>query len=307
MKRFLFFFLLILGALDAPSNPLVLLTARPPASAPLLLDESGLSAATAAYSVRKVRAAYSGSAIRVRRSSDNTEQDIGFSGSNLDTVALLAFVGAGDGFVVTWYAQIGSINLTQSTAANQPKIVSSGSLVTGSNGRPALDFDGTTDYFDQSTGNLDSYISATSCSVWVVFNADVISTDAGNAWFNDGVFDDSTRSFGINLKSSIGAEWWNDDGGTVDIAFNAVTPGTNYLFEGRHDSGDMATNLNSGSDNTVVSGNTATLTGTCTFGKNDNTEYFDGKAQEFVVYDTALGGGSRTLGRTNINAYYAIF
>ena len=44
---------------------------------PLLLDI--YTGAAAAYSVRKLRNAYTGSAIRVRRSSDNTEQDIGFT------------------------------------------------------------------------------------------------------------------------------------------------------------------------------------------------------------------------------------
>ena len=49
--------------------------------------------AAAAYSLRKLRAAYSGSAVRVRRSSDNTEQDIGFDANgDLDSTALLAFV-----------------------------------------------------------------------------------------------------------------------------------------------------------------------------------------------------------------------
>jgi hypothetical protein len=49
--------------------------------------------AAAAYSLRKLRAAYSGSAVRVRRSSDNTEQDIGFTTQGeLDTTSLLSFV-----------------------------------------------------------------------------------------------------------------------------------------------------------------------------------------------------------------------
>ena len=70
-------------------------------SAPSLLLDLYPSAA-AAYSVRLLRSAYSGSAIRVRRSSDNTEQDIGFSGGNLDTSALTSFCGSGNGFVTTW-------------------------------------------------------------------------------------------------------------------------------------------------------------------------------------------------------------
>lgn len=50
--------------------------------------------ASAAYSLRKLRTAYSGSAIRVRRSYDNAESDIGFDGSgNLNTAALQSFVG----------------------------------------------------------------------------------------------------------------------------------------------------------------------------------------------------------------------
>ena len=89
----------------------------------LLLDT--YSGAAAAYSLRRLITVYTGSLIRVRRSSDNTEQNIGFdSDGNLDTVALSAFVGSGSGFVTTWYDQSGnSRNVTQTTAANQPRIV----------------------------------------------------------------------------------------------------------------------------------------------------------------------------------------
>jgi hypothetical protein len=52
------------------------------------------TASAAAYSLRKLRTAYTGPAIRVRRDSDNAEQDIGFTASgDLDTTALLAFGG----------------------------------------------------------------------------------------------------------------------------------------------------------------------------------------------------------------------
>ena len=55
-----------------------------------LLDQYG--DATAAYSLRKLRNDYTGSAIRVRRSSDNAERDMGFYDNELDTVALLDWV-----------------------------------------------------------------------------------------------------------------------------------------------------------------------------------------------------------------------
>jgi hypothetical protein len=85
------------------------------------------SGAAAAYSLRKLSSTYTGNAIRVRRSSDNTEQNIGFVNNVLDEASLLTFCGAGNGFVTTWYDQSGnSKNATQSTAANQPQIVTSG-------------------------------------------------------------------------------------------------------------------------------------------------------------------------------------
>lgn len=93
----------------------------------LLLDL--YPSAAAAYSVRKLRTAYTGSAIRVRRSSDNTEQDIGFTSGNLDTSALTTFCSGTNGFVTTWYDQSGNArNAIQTTAANQPKIVNAGSI-----------------------------------------------------------------------------------------------------------------------------------------------------------------------------------
>lgn len=90
-------------------------------------------------------------AFRVRRSSDSTELDIGFTAMGLtDTTALLTFCGGGDGFVVTAYDQLGGNNFSQSTATLQPKIVSAGSVLTY-NGAPAAVGDGVNDYLAASS------------------------------------------------------------------------------------------------------------------------------------------------------------
>ena len=57
-----------------------------------ILDQLSVTS-SAAYSLRRLRNAYTGSAIRVRRSLDNAEADIGFSGTDLDETALMDFVG----------------------------------------------------------------------------------------------------------------------------------------------------------------------------------------------------------------------
>jgi hypothetical protein len=98
-------------------------------SAPSLLLDTYTSAAVA-YSLRKLRTDYSGNTIRVRRSSDNAEQDFGFSGNDLDTASLLTFCGVGNGFITTWYDQsTNANNSTQAAAANQAQIVASGALI----------------------------------------------------------------------------------------------------------------------------------------------------------------------------------
>lgn len=108
------------GSATADSNTVV-----PVSAFTGLLDT--YSGASAAYSLRQLSSTYTGNCIRVRRSSDNTEQNIGFVNNVLDEASLLTFCGAGNGFVTTWYDQSGNAkNATQSTAASQPQIVTSG-------------------------------------------------------------------------------------------------------------------------------------------------------------------------------------
>lgn len=80
-----------------------------------------------AYGLVVLLTAYTGNCLRVRRSSDNTEQDIGFFGNNVNIASMLAFVGANDGFVSKWYDQSGGTNdLVQATTTKQPQIVDAG-------------------------------------------------------------------------------------------------------------------------------------------------------------------------------------
>lgn len=111
----------------------------------LLLDE--FPDAAAAYSLRLLRTDYLGPAIRVIRSSDDAEQDIGFLiDGTLDIPALLAFVGLSDGLVRILYDQSeNAIHLSgQIVTAEMPKIVIGGALQT-TNAQPAMAFDGVDD------------------------------------------------------------------------------------------------------------------------------------------------------------------
>ena len=126
-----------------------------------LLDSYG--GAEGAYSVRLLRAAYSGSCLRVRRASDNTEQDIGFDGSgNVDSNAISTFCSGTDGFLAKWYDQSGNANdVNQTTTAYQPKIYDSVTGVITENGNVALEFtDGSHEisYPNLNTSLGDAYV-----------------------------------------------------------------------------------------------------------------------------------------------------
>ena len=117
---------------------------------PTPLDISSMPTCRLAYGLRKLRAAYSGYALRVRRSSDNTETDVEFYNSKEVTLnstvtaggTLRDFVGSNTAFVTTWYNQSGNTstqqgggsfngyptapNAVQTTTSRQPELISSG-------------------------------------------------------------------------------------------------------------------------------------------------------------------------------------
>ncbi len=97
-----------------------------------------------AWSVaRRLLASYEGPLIRVRRDSDNAEQDIGYNFSGeLDTATITTFIGSNSAYVAKVYAQSGGINWENAIAATQPMIANAGALITNEL-KPALLFDKT--------------------------------------------------------------------------------------------------------------------------------------------------------------------
>lgn len=89
-----------------------------------------------AWSLRKLRSAYSGAAIRIERASDNAQTDIGFVGEDLDVSAIDSHCTGTTGHVKIIYDQSGSgYDLSISTSG--AIIYQSGSVVT-LNSKPAV-------------------------------------------------------------------------------------------------------------------------------------------------------------------------
>jgi hypothetical protein len=278
-----------------------------------LLDQ--YAGAAAAYSLRKLRSGYTGSAIRVRRSSDNTEQDIGFtSAGNLDESALTTFVGANNGFVVTWYDQSGnSLNATQSTAANQPSIITSGSTITQNN-RTSLIFDGSNDYLLTNNYN---FISTGNIYIGIVATSE--TNNATRVPF--GLNDNSTyRSFASYFQSTgrFAAQYSlnNTILGVKSFDFS-YSINTLYFYETLYDTNNitqanriigyqnntiMGQNTNNGLQGNMQANNKPLSIGADGLGNFRH----QGKMQEIIFY-TGNKSGIRNRVAENINSYYQIY
>ena len=122
---------------------------------PLLDTYTG---AAAAYSLRKLRTAYTGDAVEVYNGSSYA--DIGFNVfGELDTVALAAHCGSNDGFVSKWYDQASTNDAAQTTTANMPKIYDGTTGVVTRGGKPSVLFTGSTQILPISTSfNNNTYL-----------------------------------------------------------------------------------------------------------------------------------------------------
>lgn len=265
--------------------------------------------AAAAYSLRKLRTLYTGSAIRVRRSSDNTEQDIGFSGANLDTTALTSFCSGTNGFVTTWYDQSGNANnATQTTAANQPQIVSSGSVILD-NLKPAIKFTGQPQFM-----NLSNVSFASGITNYNVINPD--SYTATDYWQLINIYNGSSNNYGISFSLDPTYDNRNIIFGTVALSNDNVSANLNQqILTGYYDgvgilAADGALYLN-GSNLTLNASqpwaaiNTNSLL--AYFGTGGAAyNYYKGLMQEIILYPSNQTGNNTGI-NTNINTYYAIY
>lgn len=260
---------------------------------PLLLND--YPNAAAAYSLRLLDNTYTGSAIRVRRSSDNTEQDIGFVNNELDTSTLTSFCSGTDGFVKTWYDQSGNgRDATQPTAASQPKIVSSGTVLVDSFGKPRIQ-----GYQNNLTNLKASFSSGQPISVFAVVDYTSLSTPTGFPYGVD-LRSSSSNLIAVGLVGSsariyAGSNLYN----TTTILSN-----TTYLSYGLINDTNSSIGINTNITN--GSAGTSTADGICLFNSRDLVAALNGYLSEVIIYPSNQST-NRTGIETNINDFYSIY
>ena len=264
--------------------------------------------AVGAYSLRKLNPNYSGNAIRVRRSSDSLEQNIGFNGLDLDTTSLTSFVGGDSGFITSWYDQSGNgHDCIQGTQTYQPKIINVGSLIT-EGGKSTILFDGVDDHL------INGSMPASSTKTAVFIKKGVIGTGNSALIYFPATGGGLGIYFWNESPSKYGFNSWNADSWgispsvtytsrTVELAlinnglFN--TSGVRYFING----GELTLSQVKG---TSISRNMTTGFNIGVGGSFGLNQEYDGSFQEIIVYSSDKTSDLNTF-NTNINGYYSIY
>lgn len=270
--------------------------------------------APVAYSVRKISSTAS-NCLRVRRDSDNAEQDIGFSGNDLDTASLSTFVGANSAFVVKWYNQGTSgsgADLVQATAANQVRIVNAGVNETD-NGVICITQHSATGYLQSTNHDL----GITTRSSFVVYSMVTnllnrgiyaVHTGTGNDYDRTDSYTyvqyNNTLAYQHSISGSASGTYRNAIGsGTAALPQTLVTEivasgtGTVYL-DGTSASTESSFTAFTGSTNQLL------LFGRFTGGSVNSQG--NNKFQELIFFETDESANKAAI-ETDINGHYSIY
>jgi hypothetical protein len=273
----------------------------------LLLDD--YPNAAAAYSLRKLDKDYTGNCIRIRRTNDNSETDIGFVNNYLDTTAIKNFCGSGfSATIVTWFDQSGNgRDATQSTAGNQPTIMNPnfefGTIDAVSSSEKAI-------VFLTANARLINNFStiAQPISVFSYARKDNVTTAAAGTIYDS--YNNTQSILYYTGTSETTNNRWTLAAGT---GLQGTIAGTTNpsIFSTLHNSTSSSIHINGQS---YVSGNAGTngLNGLSIGNLRGNpspivTGYvFGGRIAEMIIYGSNQSS-NRTGIENNINDYYNIY
>lgn len=296
----------------------------------LLLDDTALANHQIVLSVRRLKTSYTGFCMEVRRSSDNTTKNIGFVNDYLDTGELLSFVGAGSGFVRTWYDQSGNgRHYVQTTNSAQPRIVNAGTL-DSQNGKAALVFSGA-----QGLASASDYTLTKDQSIFLLNTpaAIITSATAAQVLIDGGPITSGAENNTLIFYGSVTGNLANERLSYLLIAQRFAAPAGAQVYGYGQTSADIPASQQL--QNFNYSGTTATIyqnaalqtlstssysafrTASPTrwptifrglgFRSVNSTAYFNGRIQEYMVFNEDITSTGRTTVQTNVNGFYGIY
>lgn len=258
-----------------------------------------------ALSTRRINSGYTGPLIRLRRSTDSTEQDFGSGlamGETVDYSAIDTFLGGGTAHVVKWYDQSGQgRDLQQQTASRQPTFDS------GATTGRAVRFSGASDCHLSSVSQISGGFLSSGPAVSIHHATD--NSDGGfctNMSLSTSPHAPGNITyFRTNRYSTVNRFVWRG----VQFAPTGSTSasGNEYNYY-NHDGSNLRVDLN---DTEIGStpNTTAANSGADSFnlGADATAHEWDGYTYEIIVFDSSQSTANSDAIRDDMNSHYSLY
>ena len=258
-----------------------------------------------ALSTRRINSGYTGPLIRLRRSTDSTEQDFGSSlsmGETVDYSAIDTFLGGGTAHVVKWYDQSGQgRDLQQTVASDQP------TFDDGATTGRAVRFNGNSSVNLESVAQVSGGFFSSGPAVSIHHATDnndigfcsnmTISTNQGQA----GQF----TFFRTNRRSNQNRFGWS--GTQFQPSSLATVSGNEYNYY-NHDGSNLRVDIN---DSEVGSTSNTTAFNTSgdvfNLGGDGDRHFWDGYTYELIIFDSSQSTADSDDIRDDMNSEYNLY
>ena len=272
------------------------------------LDTVDSEALEGVWSFRRLLSSYSGALIRIRRSSDNAEQDFGSSQDEIDSSEVATFVGGGSGFVATIYDQLGANDLVQTSSSLQPLFV--GASI---NGKPGANFNGSSQFM--VANGVASAFSGTDLPLSILIVADNDAMSGNQVLFGLCSSSDNDPLLMLRTNASAwelfqrGDETAGSPGG-VTVGTTGVDAGHAHIirYTGTAFDAQIGGDIVSSTDFLSLNGNAVTFDrfGIGALPRASVGQYHDGDINEAVLFSRQISELSALVLSSSVENYFGI-
>jgi hypothetical protein len=258
----------------------------------------GISGAGIVLSLDRLRTAYSGTVVTIRRVSPAAEEEFSYDAlGRLDQAAILAFVGASTGYYAQWWDASGNArHFSQSTAENQPLAVSGGVFYPPT-------FDGVNDVMTGNAASLNVLQNVPGAHAFTIHSEQqnsiaetvlFVSTNISSIFTRYLVSKTATNLNRIGVRRLDADSFTESSGVNQGAGLHQRTSRVNYAsggdgaISGRLDGVAALSGALAGSGNTS---NTASLH--CEIGGVDGSQLLQGVIKEVILFPSILSDANR--------------
>ena len=258
-----------------------------------------------ALSTRRINSGYTGPLIRLRRSSDSTEQDFGSGlgmGETIDYSAIDTFLKGSTAHVVKWYDQSGrGRDLQQQTASRQP------TFDAGATTGRAVKFSGASDVHLSSATQVSGGFFSSGPAVSIHHATDnndngfCTNMSLSTAPHSNG----NITYFRTNRYSNVNRFVWR--GVQFAPTGSTSTSGNEYNYY-HHDGSNLRVDLN-GSEVGSIGNTTTANSGADSFnlGADATAHEWDGYTYELIIFDSSQSTANSDAIRDDMNSQYSLY